>query len=93
MTVCELCERAAETTEHHLIPRARKRKDVDAFGPVARLCRDCHKTVHATFDNRVLARTMNTVVRLREAPELARYLAWIRKRPGTQVFRVDKPRR
>jgi hypothetical protein len=90
---CELCGRHAPTTEHHLIPRSRRRQNADAFGPTARVCHDCHRTIHATFDNRHLARELNTIPRLREAPELARYLAWIRNRPGTQRFGVRTRRR
>lgn len=63
------------------------------FGPTARLCRDCHRTVHATWDNRTLARAYATLGQLRAAPELAGYLAFIRKQPGTALVAVRKRKR
>jgi 5-methylcytosine-specific restriction enzyme A len=83
---CELCGREARTTEHHLIPRSRKKQDRDTFGPTARACRDCHRMIHATFDNKRLARELPSIAKLREAPELQAYLKWIRKRPSTAYF-------
>lgn len=63
------------------------------FGPTARLCRDCHRTVHATWDNRTLARQYETIGKLRSAPEIERYLEFIRKRPGTALVAVRKRKR
>lgn len=93
MDHCELCQREAQTTEHHLVPRSRKGERGVKFGPTARLCRDCHRTVHATWDNRTLARQYATLAKLRSAPELAPYLAFIRKQPGTALVVVRKRKR
>jgi hypothetical protein len=90
---CELCGRAASTTEHHLVPRARRRKLPDEFGPVAQLCRDCHRKVHATFDNRSLAHELSSLELLRAKPEIQDYLRWIRKQPGTRYFGSRDKRR
>lgn len=84
--LCALCGRRSKTTEHHLVPRSRKKRHRDLFGPTADLCRDCHRMLHATYDNAKLAREFRTIELLREAPELQAYLAWIRKRPGTVYF-------
>ncbi len=86
LSPCSLCGRRAKTTEHHLIPRSRKKRNRAIFGPTADLCRDCHRMIHATYDNARLARDFRTIDLLREAPELRTYLAWIRKRPGTTYF-------
>jgi len=85
-TSCALCGRLAKTTEHHLVPRSRKKRNRDIFGPTAELCRDCHRMLHATFDNARLARDFRTIESLRAAPELAAYLTWIRKRPGSTYY-------
>lgn len=84
---CELCGRDTRTTEHHLVPRARRRKERERFGDVAQICRDCHTVIHATWDNKSLARDYASIDRLRAAPELQRYLKWIRKQPGSVRFR------
>jgi hypothetical protein len=83
---CEFCGRGAKTTRHHLVPRSEKKRAKDRFGPVADLCRDCHRMIHATFENKSLAREFWTLDNLRAAPELRDYLAWIRRRPGATYF-------
>lgn len=83
--VCELCKREASTTEHHLVPREKKKK-VEEFGATANLCKDCHRKIHATFDNKKLARELNTIEALRNAPELQGYFKWIKKQPGCTYF-------
>jgi len=83
---CELCGREARTTEHHLVPRSRRKHERDEFGPTAELCRDCHRKIHATWDNKTLARDRSTAEKLRAAPELQSYLKWIRKRPASAYF-------
>ncbi|MBI4863026.1 MAG: hypothetical protein HY815_22595 [Candidatus Riflebacteria bacterium] len=88
-----MCGRRAETTEHHLVPRSRRRKAPETFGPTARLCRDCHRKVHATFDNRELTFDLDSVEKLRARPEIAAYLRWIRKRPGTAYFKSKRKKR
>lgn len=80
----ELCGRAAATTRHPLVPRSRGGRR----GPTAELCRDCHGMVHAVFENRVLARERASIDLLRAAPELGKYLAWIRRRPSATHYRA-----
>ena len=83
---CALCGRGAATTRHHLVPRSRRRNERDRFGPRTGLCRDCHRMVHATFDNKRLAREYPTLDALRRAPELQAFLRWIRKRPADTYY-------
>ena len=83
---CALCEREdVKITEHHLVPRSRKKHE-EGFGPVADFCADCHRKVHATWDNKQLAKEYYTVEILRAAPELQAYLKWIKKQSGTAYF-------
>lgn len=83
---CEFCLREnVKITEHHLIPRSRKRHEAD-FGPVADFCADCHRKVHATWDNKALAKDYYTVELLQAAPELQSYLKWIKKQSSTAYF-------
>lgn len=96
MTRCALCGRDVfETTDHHLIPRTRhsnKRNkrdfDRDAVRRVVPFCRPCHKTVHAVLTEKELEREYNTVERLREHPEMASFIAWVRTRPPDATVTV-----
>ena len=79
MDRCELCERAVETTKHHLIPKNRR------DSPIARLCSPCHEQVHAAFTHHELKQDFHTVDRLRDADRLQSFLAWIRKTDKTDI--------
>ena len=83
---CALCEREVlHITRHHLIPRA------EGGTQVVGLCIPCHKTLHSFFSNRTLLNELHTLDSLRHEPEIARYLAWIRKQPD-RVIRVARRR-
>jgi len=102
---CELCRRGVSVlTKHHLIPRTRhrNRRNKREFDRrevrerIALLCRPCHKQVHALLDEKVLEREFNTVEALAAHPGVARFVAWIEKRPdGTPVttFHAAEKRR
>lgn len=92
--LCELCGRAERLSKHHLIPQSRhhnkrnkkqfSREDVRQR--IAWLCRPCHSNLHALLDNKELEREYNTIERLSRHPGVARFSAWISKRPpGTKV--------
>ena len=93
--VCELCGREVRAlTKHHLIPRTRHRNKrnkktftrEEVRGRIARLCFPCHKQVHSLIPEKELEARFNTVASLGRHPELARFVAWVRKRPdGTSV--------
>jgi 5-methylcytosine-specific restriction enzyme A len=83
---CELCERfPIKLFRHHLVPQSRK-KHSEEYGEIARICRDCHRKIHATWDNKVIAEFYQTLGRVRSAPEIQSYLKWIRKQPVTTYF-------
>lgn len=88
---CGLCGRAFERsglTKHHCLPKQKGGTQQD----VELLCSQCHSMVHATYTNRTLAGRYATLAELREAPELAKYLVWVRKQPATRRTR-NAPRR
>ena len=53
----------------------------------------CHKQIHATLTEAELARHYNTPEALRSHPDLARFAAWIAKRPPDFISRVPGKRR
>jgi hypothetical protein len=90
--ICALCRRPFTTgrdlTRHHCLPR-QKGGTVD---DIELLCRQCHGMVHATYTNSTLAALYPTIDKLRQAPELAGYLRWVRKQAPTRRTR-NAPRR
>jgi hypothetical protein len=91
--VCPLCGRAiparSRQSLHHLVPKLRGGKG----GPTVLLHQICHNEIHATFTETELARTYNTVDALRGHPRIARFIAWVRKRPAEFHSRTPGARR
>ncbi len=80
---CALCARSftrAQITKHHCLPKAKGGTE----DHVELLCRQCHGMIHATFTNQTLAALYPTIDQLRQAPELAKFLTWVRKLPPTR---------
>jgi hypothetical protein len=78
---CPLCLRpipaSARQSLHHLIPKLKGGKN----GPTVLLHQICHSEIHARFTEAELAREYHTVEALRAHPEMAKFLAWVAKRP------------
>lgn len=84
---CELCERVVPRrliTLHHLVPKQKGGKPEHR----RKLCKPCHKQLHATFGNAELAKRYATVEQLRAAEPLQPFLAWIRRQRPDRNFRV-----
>ncbi len=93
LPICPLCDRpippGAPSSRHHLIPRLKG----GAAGPVVRLHHICHKAIHKALSEAELARDYADVAKLRAHPELARFIAWVRRRPPGFSSRVAGARR
>lgn len=88
---CCLCGRPfprKQLTRHHCLPRERGGTQEH----VELLCGQCHGMVHATFTNRTLEALYPTIEQLRQAPELTKYMRWVRKQPPSRRTR-NEPRR
>ena len=88
---CSLCGRPFprdDLTKHHCLPRQKGGTQEH----VELLCRQCHGMVHATYTNGTLAAVYPTIDQLRRAPELEKYLRWVRKQPPSRRKR-NRPRR
>jgi len=89
--LCPLCGRpmvAGPSVErHHWVPRTLGGRES------ALLHRVCHRMIHRLFDHATLAREMNTPEALRAHPDMARFLAWVRKQPPAFVARTEAPGR
>ncbi len=91
--ICPLCGRPippdAKQSLHHLIPKLKGGKG----GPVVLLHQICHNEIHATLTEAELARDYNTVEALRTQPRLAKFIAWVAKRPPGFHSKTPGPRR
>jgi ATP-dependent protease Clp ATPase subunit len=88
---CELCGRMVDAlTEHHLYPKSQGRragrKIVEL--PTVRVCRACHRQIHALFSNKQLARELDSVEKLRAHPEMEKFLEWVRKQDPNKRIKV-----
>jgi hypothetical protein len=87
---CALCERTVNhLTVHHLIPQQKGGQD----GPRAEICSACHRQIHTLYDNGRLARELNCVERLRDEPEMQRFLSWVRRQDPSRRIKVRGGRR
>lgn len=87
--VCRLCDRAQPLTFHHLIPRTLHRKPRykrrfprEVLQAGVMLCRDCHDAVHRFVSEKDLGSQYRSLEALRAHPEIARFVTWVRDRPG-----------
>ena len=78
--------RGQSVNEHHLIPRM--------FGGLEKffIHRVCHSKVHSVLPELELAFHYNTFAKLREQPELKRFIKWIRKQDPEFTTKHRRPR-
>jgi hypothetical protein len=80
-TICPLCgrEMADPCNKHHLLPISKGGKNT----PTILLHKICHDTIHAVLTENELKRQFNSIERLRQHEEIARFIKWVRKKePG-----------
>ena len=89
---CALCGRPfdrRQLTRHHCLPR----EEGGVRDDIVLICSQCHGMVHATYTNSTLAKLYPTIEQLRQAPELAKFLRWVRRQPPSRRKRNDQRRR
>jgi len=78
---CPLCDRHLDEQDadrHHLVPRQKG----GAKGACVDLHRFCHTKIHSILTNSELARKYNTIEALKEHPDLATFIAWVKDKPS-----------
>ena len=79
--VCPLCGRpippGTPQSEHHLMPRLKG----GGHGQLVRLHQICHNAIQAALTEAELARSYRDIGALRAHPRLARFVAWVARRP------------
>ena len=90
---CALCERPilpnAPQSLHHLVPKLKGGRG----GPTVLLHQMCHNEIHATLTEAELARLYDTPEKLRAHPHLAKFIAWLAKKPADFTVRTLKSER
>ena len=93
LPICPLCQRPippdARQSLHHLVPKLRS----DKGGPTVLLHQICHTEIHRSLTEAELARNYATIEPLRAHPRLAKFIAWVSKRPPGFHSRSAGPRR
>ncbi|WP_256973486.1 HNH endonuclease [Nostoc sp. T09] len=84
---CELCHREMEhLTVHHLVPRQHSKRKKQEPGETINICSACHRQIHVLFDNKLLAKELNSLEKLSNEPQIQKFLAWVRKQdPGKRI--------
>ncbi|GLS45798.1 restriction endonuclease [Methylobacterium brachythecii] len=79
--ICPLCERPipprAQQSLHHLLPKLKG----GARGMTVRLHQICHSAIHARYSEAEIALRLTDIEALRDDPEIARFVAWVRTKP------------
>ena len=90
---CELCGREVERlTVHHLIPRQHTKRKKAETGPTTNICSACHKQIHTLYDNKHLAQQLNTLEKLKNQPDMQKFLSWVQKQDPHKRVRVHRQR-
>ena len=83
--ICNLCSREVPIlTEHHLVPKSRGGVET------ASICVDCHKQIHALFENKTLEKELNTIDALLTNENFQKYIEWVSKRPAGVIHKAKK---
>jgi len=90
---CELCEREVyRLTVHHLVPRQRVKQTKAEVGPTVNICSACHRQIHNLFDNKRLAQELNSLEKLRDEPQMQKFLVWVKKQKPDKRVQVHSKR-
>ncbi|MEM1388700.1 MAG: HNH endonuclease [Pseudomonadota bacterium] len=79
----------ARQSRHHLVPRLRGGKGT----ATVLLHQICHNEIHAALTEAQLARDYADIEALRAHPRIARFIAWVSKRPPGFHAKPPGPRR
>jgi len=87
---CPLCGRAMipgpSVDRHHWVPKSAGGRATDLLHTV------CHRMIHRVFSERELATAYADPETVRGHPEIARFVAWVRRQPPEYLDWPKAPR-
>lgn len=87
---CPLCGRemidGPSVNERHWVPKS------EGGGPASPMHKVCHRFIHELFGEAELARSYATPEALRAHPDVATFIAWVRKKPPEFIDWPKSPR-
>jgi hypothetical protein len=82
---CPLCGREVpHVSDHHLTPRSRGGK------VTLPICLDCHRSVHAFFNNKELEAQYHTVDALLANEKFAAHMKWLGKQDPNRRYKTKR---
>ena len=76
---CPICGRpmidGPSVDRHHWVPKSKGGRDVAVLHTV------CHRKIHSVLSETELARNYATADALKAHPDIAAFIAWVRKKP------------
>ena len=88
--ICPICDREIPDSQkdaHHLVPKSKGGKATEY------LHRICHKQIHALFTETELAVKLNNAASLRDHPEMAKFISWVKSKPNSFYEKTRKSAR
>lgn len=87
MKYCETCGRDLSLTKHHLVPKDMHNKKwcrkiftiKEMNTKIAMVCQPCHSAFHKFISNKDMAKTYNSVEKLKEHPKVSKFIEWVSK--------------
>ena len=95
---CRICGfDYVELTKHHLIPKtchkkmkSKKRFKSMELNRTVDICTNCHRQIHALIKESELATVYNTIERIVNYPQMAKYVSWIKRRGNTRRIKTKR---
>jgi len=75
-------------TAHHLIPKQNTKRKNEDPSPTIDICSAPPRQIHSLFDNKHLAQELNTLEKLKNDPQLQKFLSWVRKQKTDKRIQV-----
>ena len=99
MNKCVLCEREnIDIKKHHLIPKIKhkqkkKKYSKEQLNETIDICHQCHNQIHAIFSEKQCAEQYNSLSKLKNHPEINKFISWISKQSSYKKIKTKNKRK
>ncbi len=83
---CSLCGRtlAAPYDKHHIVPKSKGGRQTVYLHKI------CHRKIHSLLSEAELKHVFNSIDKLKEHPEISKFIKWISNKPPSLYKRTSK---